>query len=78
MRRWASCRCRSGESGRRRLERQYGSGAFEIRPTRRTQEPVGADLGKAPREDMLEEAREERVDRERHAPALLGARVGVP
>ena len=62
---------------RRDVAIQHGSGPLEIGTAGGTQEPVVADLGKAPWENMLEESREERVHRERHAPRLLGARVGV-
>ena len=50
---------------RRRVELQQMTGALEIGPAGRTQEAIGADLGEAAREDVLEEARDERVHRER-------------
>lgn len=62
---------------RRRVEIKQASGTREILTASGTQETVVADLGEAAREHVLEKARNERVHRERHAPCLLGARMGV-
>jgi hypothetical protein len=50
---------------------------LEILATGRTQQAVGADLGEAAREDVLEKARDEDIDRQCHALALVSARVRV-
>jgi hypothetical protein len=49
----------------------------ELRSAPGTQEPEVANLGKVTRQHMLEEALDERVDREREVPCLLRACVGV-
>ena len=61
----------------RRVERQQVSGVLEIRATGGTEEPVVADLGEAPRKHVFENARDERVHRERQPSGLVRARVGV-
>ena len=52
-------------------------GAFALDSTAGAEEAVGADLGEASGEDVLEEAANEGVHRQRQAPGLPGARVGV-
>jgi hypothetical protein len=46
------------------------SRAFEIRPAAGAEQTVGADLGEAAREDVLEKAREESVHRKRETARL--------
>ena len=58
-------------------ERQQVSRARKIRASGGAEEAIGPDFGEALREHVLEEARDERVHRERDAPGLVGARVGV-
>jgi hypothetical protein len=53
------------------------SGAFEIVAAGRAQKAVVADLGEAAREDVLEEPCDELLGRQRQAPGLAGAAVGV-
>jgi hypothetical protein len=53
------------------MELEQVPGSFEIRTSGGTQEPIVADLGKAPRQDVLEEARDERVHRKRQASRLV-------
>ena len=59
------------------MEIQQVPGPLEIRPRGGTREPIVADLGKAPQQDVVEEARDERVHWERDAARLLRARVRV-
>jgi hypothetical protein len=46
------------------------SRAFEIRPADGAEQTVGAYLGEASQEDVLEKAREEGVHRKRETPRL--------
>ena len=66
-----------GHRGCRRVEFEQVSGTLEIRATGGTEETIVPDFGEATWQHVLEEARDERVHRERHAPGLVGARVGV-
>lgn len=50
---------------------------LEIGPAAGAQEAIVADLGEAAREDVLEEARDEDVDREGQAAGWVSARVRV-
>ena len=52
------------------------AGPLEIGPAARTQESVGAYLGEAARQDVLEEPSDEGVHRQRFASGLTRARVG--
>ena len=62
--------------GRRRGEEEF-TGSLEIRPGSRAQEAVVADPGKAAGQDVLEEAGDEVVRRQRHAASVSGSGVGV-
>ena len=90
MRRRSWCRCRGvwnqGSWSRWRQRRSaraaprgapQGSGALGIGAAGGTQEAIGADLGEAAWEDVLEESREEHGHREGEPPGLVGASVGV-
>ena len=59
------------------MELQQVARAVEVWPAGRAQETRGADLGEARGEDVLEEAGDEDVHRERQAPGLARAGVGV-
>jgi len=50
------------------VEFEEVSRAFEIRPTAWAQQAIGADLGKAAREYVLEKSGEEGLDRELDTP----------
>ncbi len=62
---------------RRGVELEEVAGVVELRAAAGTQEPEVANFGKAARQHVLEEAPDDGVDREREAPRLLRARVGV-
>ena len=62
---------------RGRVELEQVAGVVELRSAAGAEEPEVANLGEAARHHMLEEAPDEGVDREREAPRLLRARMGV-